>query len=127
MLCLWYPDVVPFIGKTTPTIEIYDVAGSGLVQNQAGGRIVLMFDADDNVIGGITRRFFSETSQGLAINFDTPLRSASKNGDGTYTLANYGSSASSSDLEISAFQRVSHTGSMVGASVNATGYEAFKN
>lgn len=130
-VCMAYPDVLPSVGDRTPTLETYHIAAGGELEAKAGGQLLLIFDDSDNLLGGFGRRLFSETSAPMVANFDTPLRFASKNGDGTLTLADYGSTADSSTMTYDSFKRESHSGIFscpddCGGSGPLYSYEAFK-
>lgn len=101
VVCMAYPDVVAFIGSTTPTVQTYYVAVEG--SSSFAGQFILLFHADGSPIGGFTRPYYHNGSPGDNAGFDTPFRTFSDNGDGTYTLGNYGSSAASYDRLITDF------------------------
>jgi len=93
-VCMAYPDVVAYVGETTPTLEVYHVCeGGGCAANTSGAQVLLLFDNNNNILGGFTRRLFSQTSVAASFAFDTPLKSSADNGDSTYTIENFGSTA----------------------------------
>ncbi|MDH5444341.1 MAG: hypothetical protein OEY52_02220 [Gammaproteobacteria bacterium] len=112
-VCSAYPDVVPYVGTTTPTVEIYHLKANGGGAGTEGGQILLLFDASDNILGGFSRRLFSQNSVALS-QFDTPLKTFTKNGDGiTYTIENYGSSTTTYYWRTTDFQRTTGTTSNI--------------
>lgn len=100
VVCMAYPDVVAYIGAVTPDIQTYhvDIGSTGEID----GQFILMFNGDGSPIGGFSRPYYNATNTG-ASGFDTPLRTLESNGDGSYTLGNYGSSATSYDRFITDF------------------------
>ncbi len=109
-VCLSYPDVVPSVGLTSPSLEVYHISEGGAALNTAGGQILAIFDAANNFLGGFTRRLFTETSTGTFGTYDTPLRVFSSNTDGSINLENFGSSATTSYNVFTNFQRATHSG-----------------
>ena len=104
-VCLAYPDVVPYVGVTTPVLEAYHVTRDGTGD---GGQVLLIFDVSDNLLGGFTRPLYVGTNS-TDNGYDTPLRIFVDNGDGTYHLENYGSTATTSYLNFPAFGRTATT------------------
>jgi hypothetical protein len=129
-VCMAYPDLVPYVGDVTPSLEEYRITEdvNDNAGDKAGGQVLLVLDASDNILGGYTRRFFSQTSQSLSANFDTPVRTATVNTGGTtYTVANYGSSATTSYLTFTEFLRSNHTATYrVESSGSSVEYRAVK-
>ncbi|MBT5855052.1 hypothetical protein HOH87_00260 [bacterium] len=128
-VCMAYPDVAAYIGTASPTVETYHLSeGSGAAESAAAGQLIIMFDADDNLIGGMSRRLFSETSVSMGTNFDTPLRRITKLDGGNLDLENFGSSADDYYFKIDSFPRSTHSGNYNDISAPTTDqpYEAYK-
>ena len=129
-VCVSYPEVVPYVGTVSPTLETYHITRSqaDLLGVNADGQILLILDSLDNTLGGFSRRLYSSTSSGGGQGYDTPLRSFSKNTDGTtYTVENYGSSATTSYLKFPTFERATHNGTFTNVSDSTTvNYRAVK-
>lgn len=84
-----YLDVAGTIDSGTPTTSRYRVTSS---QGDLG-TIGLMYTSGGDYFGGYSRSFFSTATTQGHNRFVTPLQTFSDNGDGTFTIANYGSSA----------------------------------
>ncbi len=117
-ICMAYPDIVAYIGAATPTVQTYHVSVEGS-SNSTDGQFILLFNPDGSPIGGFTRPYYDPASSD-APGFDTPLRTFSSNGDGTYTLGNYGSSATSYDRLITDFIPATTPGAVVSGVHDAT-------
>lgn len=124
-VCMAYPNLVPYIGTTTPSLEAYHLRNSSTAAGTEGGQMLLFFDLSDNLLGGTTRRLYSANSVSIG-NFDTPLRIFEKNSDGTYHLENYGSSATTSYFSWPSFSRSSHGGTYTPTGESSTAYTAVK-
>lgn len=111
VVCMAYPDVVASIGTASPTVQTYHVSVEGSPKKV--GQFVLLFNEDGSPLGGFTRPFYNELPLNDPSGFDTPLRTFSSNGDGTYTLGNYGSSATSYDRLITDFIPATTPGGVV--------------
>ena len=114
-LCSAYLDVIPYVGDTNPGMETYYIKTQSSADNTAFGQVLLLTDpaAADAVIGGFTRRLYSESSTSHQSGFDTALQAGtgySLNLDGiSYRLENYGSSATGSGyLVFPNFERATH-------------------
>lgn len=126
-VCMAYPHVVPYVGVTTPTLEIYHLRKTSEIANSESGQVLLFFDPSDNMLGGTTRRLYSETSISLGSYFDTPLHAFSKNADSTYHLENSGDSATNSELTFPSFSRAAtHTGTWTDHAGVTANYTATK-
>ncbi len=108
-VCMAYPDVTPYVGDITPRLESYSIYNPMNAPDTASGNILLMFDYNDQIIGGTTRRLYLPTSLN-DFNFDTPLRIMNKNEDGSYHIENFGGSGSTSGSIFYNFIRANHTG-----------------
>jgi hypothetical protein len=118
VVCMAYPDVVAYIGAATPSVQTYHVSVQGST-NVTDGQFILLFNADGSTIGGFTRPYYGPASSGTS-GFDTPLRTFSANGDGTYTLGNYGGSATSYERLITDFIPATTAGGIVSGVHDAT-------
>lgn len=87
-----YLDVAGTVDEGTPTTARFRV------KTAAGelGTIGLMYTSGGAYFGGYTRSFFSTDSAQGHNRFVTPLQIYSDNGDGSFTIENYGSSATGS-------------------------------
>lgn len=119
-VCMAYPNVVPYVGTVTPSLEVFHLRKTASAVGSESGQLLLFLDASDALLGGTSRRLFSEASDAFG-NFDTPLRSYEQNADGTYLLENFGSSASESYLRFPTFSRnATHTGTVTDLFENST-------
>jgi hypothetical protein len=129
-VCVSYPEVVPYVGTVSPVLETYHVTRSqaDTTAANADGQILLIVDTLDNILGGFSRRLYSQTSSGGGSGYDTPLRTISKNSGGTsYNVENYGSSATTSYLQFPNFLRSTHNGTFTNVSNSSTvNYRAVK-
>lgn len=109
-VCMGYPDAIPYVGKTAPKLEAYAISEPPNAVETASGLILLIFDSNDDLLGGTTRRYYSEDSISSHTNFVTPLWIYDRNSDGSYHLENFGSTATTSYAIFPSFLRgASHT------------------
>ncbi len=127
-VCMSYPDIVPYVGTDTPSLQTYHIdetaQGGG-----AGGQILLLFNQASNFIGGFARRLYSQTSEIQNASYDTGIAKFLDNGNGTYEISDYGNSSDGSDpaLKFPAFELQTHTGTLDAPLVPANyGYTATK-
>ncbi len=115
--CLGYPNIAGTIDDGTPVVEHYvlnDIATFGIY-----------FTSGGDYFGGYTRRTYvhGDDRSGVdSINADTPLRTFSDNGNGTYTIENY-SSADNYDFHSEDFRRLAVGGTSTGTFVDVAGNE----
>jgi hypothetical protein len=92
-VCIAYPDVVPYVGDTVPTLEIFHIADdTPAPESDSGGQLQCIFSASGEFIGGFARRLFSETSVPHVANFDTAFSTHEIKEDGNLVIADYGDS-----------------------------------
>jgi hypothetical protein len=92
-VCTSFPLLHPRVGEA-PVLERYRINNRAVLG--------IYFEPSDysvgmkTPLGGYLRRYYgSETPAGAAFNFDVPLKSISKNVDGTYLVESYGATAAS--------------------------------
>jgi hypothetical protein len=134
--CLAYPDIVPYVGTTSATLETYLVTEdqTDLLAAKAGGQVLLVADAVGTLLGGFTRRFYSATSVSASTNYDTPLQKIVDDGlvDGglhAYLLQNFGGTPPGPTFYVKfpAFERTTHNGTYVrGTDFSTINYRAVK-
>ncbi|OFZ23332.1 MAG: hypothetical protein A2X94_03790 [Bdellovibrionales bacterium GWB1_55_8] len=102
-----YLDVAGTIDPGTPTIERYRLTSSdGFL-----GTVGLMFTSSGQYFGGFTRSYYDSTTTTGFNGFVTPVQTFTDNGDGTYTMKNYGSSSSGEGyFNTSVFKRAAASG-----------------
>ncbi len=114
------------LGEVSPqlrTFHIYQVAGH---PETAGGQILVLMDSQGNVLGGYTRRLFSETSLGMSGNFDTACKTWNNNGDGSYSFENIGSTFDDYYMRYDAFRLEDHTATYLTRNGTTVTYWAVK-
>lgn len=103
-VCIAYPDVAATIATETPRLERYRV-------NQNATIGLFFHPESDKPLGGYTRRYHVEGEAfDPGFGADTPLREVIANGDGTYTLSNYGGSRDDYAFRAVSFERANHSG-----------------
>lgn len=116
--CIAYPNLVPYAGALAPTLEAYHVGQAGAPLSQANGQLLLIAGGDGRLLGGFTRRLYSEASASPMLNWDTPLRRIEDNGDGSFLIESIGGYGPGGMgmidyyIQFSAFQRRSHDGEL---------------
>ena len=127
-VCMAYPDIVPYVGASTPSLERYYIIENIDHPETLGGIILLVVDSgSDAVLAGFTRRYFSDTSVAPSVNFDTPLKTINKNTDGSYVLENYGSSEDTYYARYANFKRRTHSGTYTTPAGTSGSYFAYRN
>ncbi len=131
-VCMAYPDIVPYVGSNTPTLERYYVIEDSVVNptfESVGAMVLLVTDSvTGNVLAGFTRRLFSDSSVPPSANYDTPLKQITDNHDGTWRLENYGSTATGTGyIVFPAFRRSSHASSYLTESGTSIAYHAYRD
>ncbi len=119
-VCLAYPDPVPVVGIVPPVTERYHV--------NDGVTIGLVFDASTDLFyGGYNRRLLIEDQlwdPGVAP--DPPIHFFTRNGDGTYRLELVGGTATAPGPVFPAWQRASHSGTIVFSDGSSHSYSAVR-
>lgn len=112
-VCMAYPDIVPYVGTDTPSVQTYHINETAQA-GTSGGQILLLFDQASNFIGGFARRLFSQTSEIQFASYDTGIAKFETNGNGTYLVSDYGNSndGSSPALRFPAFELQNHSGTL---------------
>ncbi len=84
-----YLDVAGTVDAGTPTVSRFRVTtNSGDI-----GTFGLLYTSTGDYFGGFTRSYYSSATTSGHNRFVTPIQTFTDNGDGTFTVANYGSSA----------------------------------
>jgi len=93
-VCLSYPHPVPYLGTVSdPDLKIWHIDET-LESGDTGGQVLLVFTEEGgDLIGGFTRRYFSETSEEPSGNYDTQFKTTFDCNTTTCDLENYGTSA----------------------------------
>lgn len=115
-----YLDVEGTVDSGSPTVSRYRFASSyGHL-----GTIGLIYTSGGDYIGGYTRSYFSADSTTGFNDMVTPIRIYTDNGDGTFTIGNYGSSADTTYVQLTDFQKTttSYSGSYTDDSGQARTY-----
>ena len=131
-VCMAYPDIVPYVGTSTPSLERYYVIENSVADpsfEKVGEMVLLVADSvTGNVLAGFTRRLFSESSVPPSTNFDTPLKQITNNHDGTWYLESYGSTATDTGyVRFPHFRRGIHSSSYLTPAGTSIAYLAYRD
>jgi len=125
-VCMAYPDVMPSVGPGAVTLERYYIIDDG-IPSDAGGLVLLLTDDAGHVLGGATRRYYSESSVPTRGAFDTPFKTIASTGS-AYALANFGATAEGpSYVTFPHFLRGTHAGNYFTVDGATVSYLAFRN
>lgn len=121
-VCSAMPVPVLFLGKTQPTLDTFYVTEdvTDLEATKAGGQVLLLRDAAGVPFGGFTRRFYSATSVGPQVNYDTAVKQIVQNDDAgtTFTITNWGGGSPDGTpspyyIKFVAFELATHQGNLL--------------
>ena len=125
--CMHFPQFALLNGSTAPTVEEYRLHITGNAASTVGASVFLMIDSSDAIIGGFTRRYYSETSiDPESLDFDSAIQRVSTNSDDTYSFLTFGDSTDDYKLSFSAFERANHSATYTDSTGTSYNYTAIK-
>lgn len=108
-VCMGVPHMIPVASASSPIIQKYNIHKKTEAANTASGQLVFFLDDKNNILGGFSRRIFSENSIVLDIpQFDMAIKRVSMNANGSYTISTFGTTFDNTFLNFSQFTLNDH-------------------
>lgn len=126
-VCMGIPHMIPIVGGVSPTIDRYNIHKGGTLESTAGSQMVLFISPENSILGGFTRRLFSNSSQPNDVGeFDMSLKRVRMNANGTYEMETFGHLFDSFYLTFPEFNLGDHQNVYQGKSGLSYDYQATK-
>ena len=125
--CVHFPQIVPIVSNSTPTIEEYRLYITGNSADTVGASVYFMIDDSDEIVGGFTRRYYSSNSiDSESADFDSAIERVSTNSDSTYSFDTFSDTIDSYKLRFGSFERANHSSTYTAANGTSYSYTAVK-